>query len=253
MNLRVEKGVSMFDEGKALKPSAVLPLRDAHRKAAAGLNTKNETQMKTQIAGVGFSDRQIEILEKIYRSLSNGIRSAKADVPRAWLKQRGLSIEVSGACFNSGQMHHRKPDAFREGLLSVGFMTESKAPTNTGEKGYTVFGNYAVLFPLRNERNQVVNFYAMGIKNNKCGFMNEQGIYPCYPHATTKKLYITSTVQEAATLLESRLLDNRETVIALFDGELKAQHKQAIKSLAELKEVVWINSIPKQEEPCKTK
>lgn len=217
------------------------------------MNTKSETQMNTQAERTALTDHQLEIIELIHRSVSNGIRSAKAGVPREWLKQRGLSIEATRACFNSGQMHHRKPDAFRAELMSVGFMSESDVPTNMGQKAYTVFGNYAILFPLRNEHSKVVNFYAMGIKNNKCGFMNEQGIYPCYPHATTKKLYITSTVIEAATMLESKLLDNREAVMALYDGEFKPQHLEAIKKLTDLKEVLMINSRIQKEESCKTK
>lgn len=188
-------------------------------------------------------DKRIEVLARIHHSMVNGIRNGKSEIPRAWLKERGLSVEATGACFNSGQMHHRKPDAFRSELISVGFMTESDVPTNAGQQAYTVFGNYAVLFPLKNEKGKVVNFYAMGIKNKKEGFMNSEGIYPCYPNANTKKLYIVSSVIEAATLLESKVLDNREAVMALFNGELMPQHEEAIKTISQLNEIVLIESV----------
>jgi|GEM_PF-115946 len=189
-----------------------------------------------------FSDQKAATLEMIYRSLSNGIRSAKSETPRKWLAQHKLSIEATGTCFNSGQIHHRKSDAFKRELERVGFMIESRVGTNNGQIPFTVFGIFSVMFPLRDEKNQVTNFYAIGIRNNKRSYMNYSGIYPNYPHEMTKKLYIVASVIDAATLLESKVLDNREAVMALFDGQFLDQHFDAIKRLKHLEQIVLIES-----------
>lgn len=181
-----------------------------------------------------------EILAMIHKSLANGIRNAKADVPRNWLKERNLTLESSGAVFNSGQMHHRKPQEFKEALESVGFLTQSDVPTNNGQVPYTSFGNYSVMFPLKDEHGDVVNFYAIRIKNNQTAYLNSEGIYPAYPHEGIRKLYIVNSIIGAATILEAKVLDNKEAVMALFDGEIMPQHEEVLKRLTQLEEVIWV-------------
>lgn len=188
------------------------------------------------------STEERAIIERLYRSLSNGIRSSKAIVPQNWLKERGLSAEATGACFNSGQVHHRKTEAFCNELTSIGFLSISGQPTNTGKLGYTVFGNYSILFPLKDETGAVVNFYAISIKSGKTAFMNGEGVYPYYPQANTKKLFIVNSIIEAATLLEAKTLDNREAVMVIPDGKVLPQHEAAIQALTQLEELVLIET-----------
>ncbi len=184
----------------------------------------------------------VEILEKIYQSMSKGIRNHKSHSPRQWLNTKHLSFSKTYAAFNSGQMHHRKTQDFIDELVSVGFLKESKAATNTGKSGFSSFGNFSIIFPLRNEEYQIVNFYEMGIKKQGCSYMNEMGIYPAYPHSLTKKLIIVDSILDAATILDSEILGNKEAVMALHHGELKSQHKQAIAQLTQLEEVIYIES-----------
>jgi hypothetical protein len=54
----------------------------------------------------------------------------------------------------------------------------------------------------------------------------------------TKKLYLAPTVIDCASLMQSRILDQREAVIALHDGELLDEHIEIIKSLNELELIV---------------
>jgi hypothetical protein len=197
---------------------------------------------RQQLNNRNMEKNKKEILATIHKSLSNGIRNSKAEVPRKWLKEKGLTLESSGATFNSGQMHHRKQQSYKDALESVGFLIKSEVPTNQGQIPYTSFGNYGILFPLRDEQNDVVNFYSIGIKNHKIQYLNKEGIYPCFPHESTKKLYIVNGILGAATILESNVLDNKEAVIALFDGEMLPQHEEAIKRLTQLEEVIWIES-----------
>ena len=184
----------------------------------------------------------LKIIERIHKTFVNGIRNGGAIAPKRWLADRKLSIEVTGACYNSGQIHHRKPQEFKDELESIGFLKPSNVPTNAGQRAYNVFGSYSILFPLRDEDHRVVNYYAVGIENGKRAFMNEQGIYPAYPNPYIKKLYIVNTIIEAATLLESKTLKENEAVIALFDGEIMPQHNKMIETLKELEEVVILDS-----------
>jgi hypothetical protein len=186
-------------------------------------------------------NRFIEIMQMIHKSLSNAIRSAKADAGRAWLKQRGLTAEVTGACYNSGQIHHRKKKEFIEDLASVGFLRKLKKPSRTGEPSYGCFQWHTVVFPLKNEKGFVVNFFGVSTKNGKILYLNEQGIYPGYPDARTKRLYIVPTIMDAATLLESKTLRNQDSVMALFEGKYKEQHREVLKAFAgKLDEVIFI-------------
>jgi len=182
-----------------------------------------------------------EILAIIHKSLDNGIRNSKSDAPRSWLKKRNLTIESSGALFNSGQIHQRKSEAFKIVLESVGFLKRKHCLGKNGQIQYTCMGKYSVIFPLKDECGDVVNFNAVLIKNNDSSYLNNEGIYPSYPNKGTKKLFIVNSSIEAATILEANVLDNREAVIALFHGEIMPQHKEAIKLLSQLEEVIWIN------------
>lgn len=182
----------------------------------------------------------VEIISTIHKSLANGIRSGKAEAPRKWLEENKLSIEISGAVFNSGQLHHRKEQIYIDDLVTIGFLKQSPVGTNTGKPGYTIFAPHSILFPLKNKHNHVINWFGVHIINGKKQYLNNQGIYPNYPNPNTKRVYITKDPIDAASLMETRILDNREAVIALHDGILLDQHLEAIQTLTELIEIVCI-------------
>lgn len=188
---------------------------------------------------------KIEILKIIHQSLQNGIKNPNASSAGKWLKDRCLTIESSQATFNSGQIHHRKEQEFKDELESVGFLKRAIAMHQHGIP-YTIFGKLAILFPLRNEKEEVVNFYAIAIKKEKTEFLNQEGIYPCYPSAQTKRLIITETILDAATILESKILKAEESVIVIPDGKILTQHQQAIENLKQLQEVIYIEYSKKQ-------
>jgi hypothetical protein len=188
---------------------------------------------------------KIEILKTIHATLCNGIRAGKSTAARTWIEGKGLSIEATGACFNSGQLHHRQEQNFLDELESVGFITKAGINKKNPDKlsSYTSFGMAAIVFALRNEKYEVVNMYAIRIhlETEKTEYLNQDGIYPAYPPLSTKRLYITQSIMDAATLLESRVLDNRDAVIALYDGELKPQHLKALSLLINLEEIIFIS------------
>lgn len=187
-----------------------------------------------------MDDISISILRTIHKSVSNGIRSAKATKPRKWLSDRKLSIDLTGVCFQSGQGHHRKQQSYKDSLERVGFLRKSEAATSTGEQGYSSFAPFSILFPLKNAKGEVVNFYAIDIRNDKTQWLNQEGIYPEYPKLTTRKLVIVQDAIDAATLLQSGVLDNREAVMALNEGVFTQEHQVAIEQLTDLHEIILI-------------
>ena len=236
IDLRVPKTLPMFG-CNSLKSSVEAIFR--HKSPTVRQTEPKRKNMENK-GTCRFNEAQIEIMARLHRSLGNGIRSGKANIPRQWMESKKLNIVATGACFNSGQVHHRKPQDFKNELESIGFLTISDASTNNRQTPYAVFGMHSVVFPLRNQDHQVVNLYAVNIKNGKTDYLNKEGIYPCYPNETTKKLYIVPNVIDAATMLSANILDNKETVIALHNGILLPQHEEAIKRLTLLKEIIWI-------------
>ena len=183
----------------------------------------------------------MENLETLFHSFETGIRSAKATKPKEYLKCIGLDYNELRIGFNSGQFHHRESQRYKDRFEALGMLTKSDASVNKeGLTAYTVFGRYGVIFPLVNSLNEIVNYFAIRfeMKTPTEEYLNQDGIYPAYPNPLTKRLFIVPTVLDAASLLQSKALENREAVIALHDGELLPQHLKAIKSLTELEELI---------------
>lgn len=183
----------------------------------------------------------MENLETLFRSFETGIRSAKATKPKEYLKSIGLDYNELRIGFNSGQFHHRESQEYKDKYKALGMLTKSEVPVNKdGLNAYTVFGRYGVIFPLVNRLNEIVNYFAIRfeMKTPTEEYLNQEGIYPAFPHPLTRKLFVVPTVVDAASLLQSKALENREAVIALHNGELLPQHLEAIKTLTELEELI---------------
>jgi hypothetical protein len=184
-----------------------------------------------------------ELLKMLFQSFVVGIRNFRATSPRAWLESKGLSYDDLQIGFCSGQFAHRQSDEFKKRFMEIGVLVPSKAPVREPQlKAYTVFGSYGIVFPLKNEKGEMVNLFAIRIevKKDRTEYLNQDGLYPGYPAPFTKRLFITSTVLDAASLLQSKVMENRDAVLSLFDGELKEQHIQAIKGLNHLEEIIFI-------------
>ena len=185
----------------------------------------------------------MKTLEEIFQSFETGIRSAKATKPKAFLAGIGLDYNTQRIGFNSGQFHHRRPQELKDHFESLGLLTKSNAAVRGEEmEAYTVFGRYGIVFPLQDSTGRIVNFYALrfDMANPVEQYLNDEGIYPSYPHPYTKRLFITPTLMDCASLMQSKSLGNRDAVFALHNGELLTQHQQAITGLKELEEILII-------------
>lgn len=92
------------------------------------------------------------------------------------------------------------------------------------------------------KENTIVNFFALrfDLDSRKEEYLNNTGNYPAYPHPLTRRLYIVTTIIDCASLLQSKVLDGREAVMALHQGILLPQHIEAIKALHELEAILII-------------
>ncbi|GAA4776751.1 MULTISPECIES: hypothetical protein [Flavobacterium] len=187
----------------------------------------------------------METLESLFLSFETGIRSSKAIKPKEYLKEIGLDYNELRIGFNSGQFHHRESQTTKDEFEALGVLKKSDAGVNKeGLTAYTVFGRYGLVFPLLNEQNRIVNFFALrfDMETQREEYLNETGIYPSHPNRNTKRLYLTTTVMECASLLQSKTLENRDAVMAMHNGKLLTQHLEAIKSLHELEEIIIIKN-----------
>lgn len=185
-----------------------------------------------------------EICERIYQSLYNGIRSFKSEEPRLWLKEKRLTPEVTGAGFSSGQITHRKTKEYLKEIESVGFIRANNILCKNGDTGYITFARYGIVFPLRDGNGRIVNFYGVRFKREQeeHSFMNDQGIYPAYPHETTTRLFITTSVLDTASMIEAKMLENRDALMCIPDGKILPQHEEAIRRLNRLDLILWMES-----------
>lgn len=184
-------------------------------------------------------------LQRLWESFNTGIRSVKAVKPKQYLEDKGLDYQQLNIGFCSGQFHHRKDDAWRQPYIELGILTPSDAPVNhVDRKAYTCFGTYSVVFPLKDVAGKIVNLFAIRIKMASAPeeYLNNLGIYPCYPPPLTRRLYITSTLMDAASIIQANVLDSREAVIALHDGKWLPQHSSIIQDLEMLEEVILIKN-----------
>ena len=182
-------------------------------------------------------------LDQLFQSFETGIRSAKADKPKEYLKSIALDYTTLRIGFNSGQFHHRETQELKHHYEALGLLTKSDVGVREKDMvAYTVFGRYGLIFPLMDKTGQIVNYFAVrfDMATKREDYLNNIGLYPNYPHNSTKRLFITPTLMDAASLLQSKALDQREAVLALHNGKLLPQHLEAIETLNDLEEIIII-------------
>ena len=97
-----------------------------------------------------------------------------------------------------------------------------------------------IVFPTKNKSNQIVSIYGRSVSDNpkvrhfylSGGF---RGLYPGYPKVETKRLVLTESIVDAATIVQY----TDEVVLALYGTNgFTAEHERAIKDLGQLEEVI---------------
>jgi hypothetical protein len=183
----------------------------------------------------------METLETLFQSFEMGIRMSQR--PKEYLKNMGLDYLEQRIGYNSGQFHHNISQDTKDQYEALGVIKKSDAGVNKENlTAYTAFGKVGIVFPLMDKDNEIVNLFAVRfeMKSPAEEYLNKKGIFPKYPHKNIKRLYITPTLMDCASFIQSKALDQREAVIALHNGKFLPQHKEAIQELTALEEIIII-------------
>lgn len=219
---------------------------------------KHEAILKAQsmIQGIATDNKPVlqptrsDFLSQMFSYFKNAVHNSKP--AQEYLQTRGLSpfggngkggLEVG---YNSGQFHHgaRKDENLINECLKYGLLMDLGLKSRTGEKAYKPFGKWCICFALRNRTNQIVSLYFRSTLNDKKQrhyyLKDRQGLYPKYPSPSTKKLILTESIIDAATLLEQDEIKTKYEVLALFGTNgLTEEHQTAIRELKEPEEIIF--------------
>lgn len=192
-------------------------------------------------------ENHTEILTKIFESFCNGLNHPVSVKPKEYLKGRNLKYELLEIGYNSGQFHHRGKlsEADQKACINAGLLIpySSPVPNATGNT-YKVFAKDCIIFPLKDKQNQIVSIYGRSTTNNnqsKHYYLKDRcGLYPGYPKPATTKLILTEAIIDAATLLLMPEITTEYSVLACYGTNgLTEEHKQAIKELENLQEIIF--------------
>jgi len=184
------------------------------------------------------------VLLKVFATFKKGL--SKSPAALSYLQVRHLDHRKTPVGFNGGQFHHgaRAEQSLVESCVKLGLLKERDRPGPGGEPSYSVFAKGCIVFPLKDKEDHIVSLYFRSILDTKDGrhfyLKDRQGLYPSYPPVETKKLILTESVIDAATLLEQEEISKQYQVLALYGTNgLMEEHLRAIEPLKQLEEVIF--------------
>lgn len=192
--------------------------------------------------------RDTEIKENFLAKMFEYFKVALPCSPFAkeYALKRVLDYKILEIGYNSGQFHHgvRKNKELIENSLEVGLLLDKGFVNNrTLEKAYYVFGNKSLVFSLKDKNNQITGFYFRSLEEKEAKHLylkNRKGLYPSYPPKETKKLILTESIIDAATLLQISAIKQKYEVLACYGvNGFTQEHRKAISQLTELNEVIF--------------
>jgi DNA primase len=191
-----------------------------------------------------ITEDKSQFLEKMFQSFRKGIFNSPP--AKEYCKSRNLDLEKLSIGFNGGQFHHgtRRDETLINNCLAVGLLLDRNILSKTGDKAYNVFGNKSIVFPLKNKENQIVSLYFRSIINEKEAkhfyLKNRAGLYPNYPNKATKKLILTESIIDCASLLQiTEIAENYSLLACYGTNGLNEEIQKAIQELPELEEIIF--------------
>ena len=211
--------------------------------------TKHEAIMKAKEMLNGSTKpidnlTRVAVLTKLFTYFKNGVHNSKP--AKEYLQKRGLDFSKTDVGYNSGQFHHgtRKDEALIQSCIKYGILLDLGTKSRTGNAAYKPFGKWCICFALKNEQGQIVSLYfrsTLSNKNQRHFYLKDrQGLYPNYPSKDTKKLILTESIIDAASLLQQEEIKSKYTILALYGTNgLTEEHTEAVSQLSQLNEVVF--------------
>ena len=199
-----------------------------------------ETKKTTEISQL----QRITFLETMFKSFRKGL--VNSTPAREYCKKRNLEYSKIEIGFNSGQFHHgeRRTEELINNSLAVGLLLDNGLKTATGDIAYSIFGKYSLVFALKNKENEIVSFYFRSVldepKAKHFYLKNRTGLYPNYPNPKTKKLILTESIIDCASLLQIDEVVKNYSVLACYGTNgLNEEIQKAILELTELEEIIF--------------
>jgi DNA primase len=188
------------------------------------------------------------VLTRMFTYFKNAVHSSKP--AQEYIRGRALDAAKLEIGYNTGQFHHgtRREELLIQSCLEVGLLSKHDRAGRNGEEAYKPFAKYCLVFALRNAMSQVSGLYFRSTVNNEDQrhfyLKDRQGLYPRYPQSDTKKLILTESVIDAATLLQLPAITESHSVLALYGTNgLTDEHGEAIAALPHLDEIIfWLNA-----------
>ena len=185
-----------------------------------------------------------QFLGNMYQYFKNAISNSKP--AQEYLQSRSLDHKKIEVGYNTGQFHHgaRKEETLINQCLEYGLLIDKNILGRTGEKAYSVFGKWSICFALKNKEDKVVSLYFRSILNDKESkhfyLKNRQGLYPNYPKSETKKLILTESIIDTASLLQIKPITESYSLLTCYGTNgLTEEHIKAIKELKQLEEIIF--------------
>lgn len=150
---------------------------------------------------------------------------SKNERAKSYLKERGLSSKNVG--YHSGQLHRSK---LVEQAKEVGLLSEKNKP----------WGSNCVIYPLKDALGKVVSLYGRSLTAGHFYLSGRKGLYPSYPRKNAKKIILTESIIDAASLLEIKGLKDYKILALYGTNGLTAEHKKALESCQELEEIILL-------------
>jgi DNA primase len=199
-----------------------------------------ETKKTVQISQL----QKINFLEIMFKSFRKGLMNSQP--AKDYCKKRNLDHTKLEISFNSGQFHHgeRRTEELIENSLAVGLLLDNGLKTATGEIAYSIFGKYSLVFALKNKENEIVSFYFRSVLDEQKAkhfyLKNRSGLYPNYPKPETKKLILTESIIDCASLLQIDEVVKNYSVLACYGTNgLNEEIQKAINELVNLEEIIF--------------
>ena len=192
-------------------------------------------------------------LQKMFLSFRKGLLCSEP--AQNYCHSRALNVDELEVGFNSGQFHHgsRREEKLIQECVEVGLLIPYGTNSRTGGQSYKPFGNKCLVFPLKNCYGQTVSLYFRSIIKNSEDKLpagatrarhyylkNRQGLYPNYPNQEAKKLILTESIIDAASLLQLSQLKTQYSILACFGTNgLTNELLTSIRELRELEEIIF--------------
>jgi DNA primase len=185
-----------------------------------------------------------QFLNNIFQYFKNAVHSSKPT--QEYLQSRALDFKQIEVGYNAGQFHHgtRKEESLINQCVEYGLLIDKNIVGRTGEKAYNIFGKWCIVFSLKNRHEQVVSLYFRSILNEKESkhfyLKNRTGLYPNYPNPATKKLILTESIIDCASLLQiAEIVENYSVLACYGTNGLNEEIQNAILDLKELEEIIF--------------